>query len=254
VLLTISRYAEVIDLVTRTVIMHVTDLDTLDSLGQGSMPPISTHPSFFASALSTITQLSVTLRLPLRFFKALERESQDAAIASGADPQPLNVSLWLRFGATLDRLQALTKLRLWLDYDEAGSWSVVNERALLDPLLTHMYQNKRPLDISIVLPKLHPKFEDQARHYVNGELPGRSQLCRVLRQRWWHDKDGGPYKVIERRDFPFSDALYEMIDMPWDEHLERKERADWKRGVDVEREVADDIDDILRRFGGHCNI
>jgi hypothetical protein len=249
-LLTISRYAEVIDLVTRTAIIHITDLDTLDSLGQGSMTTISAHPSFFAATLSTMTQLIVTLRLPLRFFKALEREPQDAAITPGADPQPLDVNPWLRLGPTLDRLQNLTNLRMWLDYDEAGYWSVVNERALLDPLLIYMYENGRQLDVSIVLPKLHPKFEDEARHYVSAELPGRAQLCRVLRQRWWHDKDSR-YKVIEKRDFPFSDALYELVDRPWDEHLEGQERADWKRGVDVERQVADDINDLMPNHWDH---
>jgi hypothetical protein len=70
-------------------------------------------PGFFPAKLCEITQLGITLRLPLQFFQALEHLPTDTA---SAELKP-----WLRLGSTLNQLKRLTKLELWLDYDEAGS-------------------------------------------------------------------------------------------------------------------------------------
>jgi hypothetical protein len=170
----------VCDLLVRTSVIRITDLNTLDCLDE--QLAITAHPSFFPTKLCEISRLGITLRLPLHVFQALEYQSRDVDTTSEPDPVSADLMSWSRLGSTLNQLKRLTKLELWVDFDEVGSWSMVSERALLDPLLSHLFSEHSSLEISIILPKLHPKFEHEDRHYVNGELPGNARLQRVLRQ------------------------------------------------------------------------
>jgi hypothetical protein len=98
--------------------------------------------------------------------------------------------------------------------------------ALLDTLLTQLHSQHSSLEVSVTLPKLHPKYEQEDRHYVNGELPGNARLQRALRQT--HHAQGDAY-VIEEPDFPL------MIDFWWTvEEAEEMERKMWIKGEDVE--------------------
>jgi hypothetical protein len=123
------------------------------------------------------------------------------------------------------------KLEFWLDYYEEGSWSTVNERALLDPLLSHLANEHSSLKISVILPLLHPKFEKEERHYVNGELPGNARLRRVLRQSYHAHVDAqGHVDIKENNDFPI---LRDMVTGSFEEEVEYERRL-WKEGRDVE--------------------
>jgi hypothetical protein len=147
------------------------------------------------------------------------------------------VQPWLRIGAIISQLKRLIKLRLWLDYDEPGYWAVVNEKAILEPLLAHLSDNQRSLQVTVTLPKLHPKFEEEDRHYVDGQLPGTVYLHRVLRQMYWNNPGAGGHASVEYKpDFPFFLELIDIFDCSLEE-LENMERRHWKAGADMEREA-----------------
>jgi hypothetical protein len=215
-------------------VVHFTDFDTLNCLNGKSASQVSASPDFLAFPLSNVTQLSITLRLPLKFFQTLEQPSENAAILAESDIASLGVKSWLRLSSVISQLNKLTKLRLWLDYDEPGYWTVVNEKALLEPLLTELSNTKSSLEVIVVLPKLHPKYERGYRHFVDGKLPGGARLHRALRQSYW--KDCG--HVEHKPDFPFMLDMIEVCDWSLDE-VEVWERNQWKQGHDMEREFWD---------------
>jgi hypothetical protein len=93
---------------------------------------------------------------------------------------------------------------------------------------------------------LHPKFEREDRHFVDGELPGGARLHRALRQRYWNK--GGYVEQIP--DFPFSLELIEDLEKSFDE-LEACERKQWKQGWDMEREV---MEIVMHGTYEHYNI
>ncbi|KAF1941834.1 hypothetical protein EJ02DRAFT_466276 [Clathrospora elynae] len=237
-----SSYAEVFDLMVRTAVVHITDLDTLECLDGKLEMPTTTSASLFPPPLLNIVQLSITLRLPLAFFEALERRlPEDTVIALGSELEPalagMSRSWLLRLPSTLSRLKNLTQLRLWLDYSYLCSWSLVNERALLSPIPTFVSPSN--LSISVILPKLHPKYEREARHFSTGTLEFRNaQLHHQFRQRWHvHANFGGSVEMVYKSDFPF---LIGVIAMDIEE-LEELEWRLWKERNDVERDVEETI-------------
>jgi hypothetical protein len=220
------RYHEVCDLLVRTSMVQITEFDTLDCLDEHLATAEHAPSSFFASKLCEITRLGITLRLPLQCFQSLENLPNNVEL----DPASAGLKPWLQLGSTLGQLKRLTKVELWLDYDKEGSWSVVSERALLDPLLTQLHSQHSSLDVSVILPKLHPKYEQEDRHYIHGDLPGNARLQRVLRQSFHtcFSARGDAY-VIEEADFPIMTGWFWTV-----EEAEEMERKMWKRGEDVE--------------------
>jgi hypothetical protein len=160
-------------------------------------------------------------------------------------------------GSTLGHLSTLKQLSLWFDHSDTCSWTMVNERKLLSPLLAHL--SRTFINVSIILPKLHPLHEREDRHFINVSLGKSVRLHRTLRQRWHsHQYSLNSMEVIHKPDFPLGYDIVELYDGTWAgvgetpgvKHLstveamaqiEEEERRDWKEGVDVERKIQDII-------------
>ncbi|KAF2180468.1 hypothetical protein K469DRAFT_753425 [Zopfia rhizophila CBS 207.26] len=162
-------FFEVVDLLARTAVVHITDLETVNYLNERTVMP-STPLSIFPSLLLEVTQLSITLRLPLRFYQSLERPED--AVTSGPELAGA-IKTWLRLGSTFSQLKNLTRLRLWLDHDEPCSCKETGQNHL---------------------------------------------------------------EVIHKPDFPFLLDIIDFAETPMAE-VEEEERAWWRDGIDVEREV-----------------
>ncbi|KAH7401210.1 hypothetical protein BKA66DRAFT_405926 [Pyrenochaeta sp. MPI-SDFR-AT-0127] len=232
-----DRNLEVVDLLARTAIIHITDLRMIRWLHEMMAIPLM-HPRIVSSLALALTHLQMTLRLPLIFYQLLEcqEDANDSKLElAGA------IDTWLQLPATLIRMKQLSKFCIWLDHDEPCSWSVVNERALLAPITR--LSGSRNLTISIVLPKLHPKLESDDRHFISGS-PISFQLYRRLRQRW-HAREPTPAcssGIVHGPDFPFLiDGGEEFALMPLAD-LEEEERTWWRDGTDVEELVRETND------------
>ncbi|KAF2116813.1 hypothetical protein BDV96DRAFT_598659 [Lophiotrema nucula] len=229
-------FFEIADLLTHTAIVEVVDLITLDHLSyEKSILPFPGPPL-------DVTQLSITLRLPLEFSDALENP-EDTTVVKPELAKALKI--WRQLGTTISLLENLRALQIWLDHDEPGTWSVVNERAVLAPF-TPIFRNTH-LTTTQSLPKLHPKFEKEQRHFVH-ESQAPCQLQRRLRRRvhTWETVNGREIPVL-KADFPFSWDIYDKSI----EETEAQERVDWMNGIDVEKRVNDFIQML---DDSHCNI
>jgi hypothetical protein len=205
---------DVIHLLCGTV-MNITDLETLNHVGEqlttispnlvNGVPSVQDVPVVLQQG---ITHLSITLRLPLEFFEVVELWDGHH-IANISEEVAQNVRHWMRFGITLGRISTLTKLRLWLDHSDTRSWSVVNERRLLSPLLAHL--SNTSIHFAIILPKLHPLYQRESRHFTRECFGVR--LHRTLRQRWYSDEiSPGNTRVVHKPDFPILFDILEIID------------------------------------------
>jgi hypothetical protein len=222
-------------------VINITDLDTLDCLDERLTTTAHGLHGFSLAKLGEVNRLSITLRLPLHFFEALECLTKDVATSSEPETMPVGLKPWSQLGSSISQLKRLTKVEFWLDYYEEGSWSIVSERALLDPLLNHLASEHSSLEISVVLPMLHPKFEKEERHYVNGELPGNARLRRVVRQSYHAHVDAqGHVDIRDTKDFPI---LRDMVNYFLEEAME-DERKWWKEGKDVEAI----LEDLIQHF------
>jgi hypothetical protein len=237
-------------------VVHIIDLDTLYCLDGTSVTRGLTYPNSFAISLSNVTQLSISLRLPLKFFQTLEQSLQDPAIvaesaeSTESNTAPVDVQPWLRIGTIISQLKRLKKLRLKLDYDEPGYWAVVNEKALLEPLLANLSDTQPSLQVTVTLPKLHPKFEQEDRHYIDGQLPGTARLHRVLRQMYWKNPGTRGRGFVEYKpDFPFLLEFIDLFEYSLEE-LEYMERGHWKAGDDMEQEARE----LMTPRNEHMNI
>ncbi|KAF1839455.1 hypothetical protein BDW02DRAFT_626329 [Decorospora gaudefroyi] len=241
-----SIYVEICDLLARTAAIHITDLGTIESLDDQLAVP-EQHPlGSLSRMLCNITWLNISLRLPLKFFQALESLTKDDTTTTSipnpdTEPASPNLTPWLQIGHTLSHFKRLAKLHLWFDYDEPGYWTAFNERALLEPLFTRLRSEPNSPEVSVFLPYLHPKFEKEDRHYVDVKLVGAVRLCRMVREREFAQIDAqGHVRIVHKDDFPFMLELhdytiaagFESISM---EEMLENERAQWHAGVDVER-------------------
>lgn len=194
---------------------------------------LSASPSILPILLQRVTQLNITLRLPLAFFKSLEC-LEKVASPEVACPDPELESLvqdWLRLSSSLRCLTNLCTLRFWLDHNKPDFWAVVNERALLSPL-SSLFQ-AQGLNVSFSLPKLHPKLEQEDRHFVQG-TPLCFVLHRRVRQRYHGIKSvQGTGEIVRKADVPFLLGIVDFVDMTMAE-IEEEERAVWESGLDAE--------------------
>ncbi|KAB5554875.1 hypothetical protein GE09DRAFT_142479 [Coniochaeta sp. 2T2.1] len=247
-------YSDLVEIVTTSTDFHVTDLQTLEALlGQPEHTP-AIHFSFEGSICPRITRLSITLSMSLAFFQEIEAASlaygdQDGA-ASSAGPEEHNVMTWTCMTSRLlVQLPKLRKLRVWLDHNGIGFWSVVNERAILGPM--EVLKKSNPgLELVCVLPKVHPKIEDRQRHYLPEDEEGeasssRLHIHRVLRQRYRVVTNGAGSKYVTYvKDFPhiLGNPVFDNMSLA---EKEKSEARFWRRGVDINQLSTNHIGTIM---------
>lgn len=102
---------------------------------------------------------------------------------------------------------------------------------MLSPL-SSLFQ-VQDLNVSFSLPKLHPKLEQEDRHFIQG-TPICFVLHRRVRQRY-HATESvqGTVAIVRKADFPFLLDACEYVDMTMAE-IEEDERTMWESGIDVE--------------------
>ncbi|KAH7345840.1 hypothetical protein BKA66DRAFT_554916 [Pyrenochaeta sp. MPI-SDFR-AT-0127] len=214
------------DFVEAMVDIAAIQIDDVDTLGFFIPNPISDilesdRPSMsmlWRSALLNVKVLSISLRLPLAVFKALEDTGTPTV-------EPSFTSVWMKLALAIERFRKLRTLHVWLDHDEPCSWSMANERAVLSPL-ANLNAN---LEVSIELPKLHPKWEIPDRHFTEDSAQFPLTIRRIYRQRYHvTEHSDGSVSIDHKPDFPIT---YELTG--WDvtiEELEASETRAWKRG------------------------
>lgn len=215
---------------TEMVDFHVTDLSTLNALFQAAAAS-SLSFGFRGSILPRITKLSVTLSLPLAFFRALETTLFDDN-GSPLSSFEKDISLWFAMPSGLASFAQLRRFHIWLDHPDKEFWSAVNEHEILSHF--EALQTGTPsLNMVATLPKLHPQKQDPQRHYL-GDNIAPFEIRRVLRQRYRVVNYGtaGASMVIYVQDFPHGLGHPDFDDMSLAE-LEQHEAKLWRLGVDV---------------------
>jgi hypothetical protein len=191
-------------------------------------PPIPFET--FSSLLVQVTRLSLHTKLPLRLFQCLDT----AAEHTDASSQDFKSS-WIQLGSIATLLPRITRLELWLDHDEPCDWTVINERGIISPL--NQLSDNGDLEVSISLPKLHPRFETESRHFTSDGMPTPFDLHRRFRQRH-HGRitSRGLAEVLYKPEYPYLVDVIGYHEMSVAE-LEAEERDWWKEGGDVEAAV-----------------
>ncbi|KAF2002009.1 hypothetical protein P154DRAFT_521180 [Amniculicola lignicola CBS 123094] len=243
-----KMHSEFLDLLVSTAVVHMTDLETIDKLNWTG-PVSSLCSATSRSLLQNIVRLSITLRLPWNFFPLAKHRKeviiQDERLAYAR-------RIWFKLNQTLGNMNKLRRLRLWLDHGDAGTWSDVNEKKALNHLTKLACLEE--LNFLILLPKLHPKYETEACHFIHPGPPVPFNIHRVLRQRIHGDETvPGTFQVVESPDFPFLLDIDEYLDLPLEE-VEEEERKRWAEGEDVERYVEEYIDILINGPPGAGNI
>jgi hypothetical protein len=218
------------------VAFHINELDTLGVLSPQPRIPrpgrlFST--TLFNLVLPNLKELHISLRLPLSAYEALE-SAGNSTVGSPSSPIDYQIATWAGLCPAIERLSKLKILRIWLDHAEPSPWTTVNERAVLSPLAA--LSNIPNLNITVDLPKLHPKWETSSRHFTEDSPPSILPIHRRYRQRYHGvESSRGSIRVEYRPDFP---VLYEYaeLDGMTMEGIEKTERGIWKRGEDPHEE------------------
>ncbi|KAI4624372.1 hypothetical protein J4E83_004046 [Alternaria metachromatica] len=191
-----SRY-DVYDLVARTSTVHVSDLEFIDNWARASVAVMPSSSAFTELPVSNVIRLSITLKLPLAFFRSVERLLGNDPGSSDTESAAQQASLWQRLGSTLGRFKALKKLDLWLDHNETQYWAVVNERLTLDPLLAQL-KGLCDLEVTVTLPMLHPRFEKDERHYIDENPSTNARIRSVINAMTLKREEAIPAYLDER--------------------------------------------------------
>lgn len=231
----ITSRNEVYDLLAHISTVHVSDLNLIDNWARASEMAILSPSQFAKMPVENVSRLSITLKLPLGFFQSVGRLSGNDSTSSDTDLATQQARLWQRLSSTLSHFEALKKLDLWLDHNEPQCWVVVNERSTLDLLLTQL--SARPnLDVTITLPMLHPKYEENERHYIDETISQNINVHRALRSKKHAVTDAeGRIEIVEWNDFPTMYNSYGAHSLDLATIVER-ERKGWKEGRDMETE------------------
>lgn len=222
------RSTEFAERIVDTAAIQIHDLDTLrilvaDLECNRTESGQSYVSSLLGRVLLNVKDLSISLRLPLAAYEALGATTQSSV-------GPSLLSPW----AGIEHFRRLRKLRIWLDHDEPCSWSMVNERAILSPLAS-LNTN---LNISIDLPKLHPKWERPDWHFTKDSPQLPVFIHRRYRQRYHVvECSDGSLSILLKPDFPI---FFELTG--WDmtmEEIEKYERTAWEAGQDPLQDLVD---------------
>jgi hypothetical protein len=212
----VSRYTEVTDLWSRSIVTNVTDLNTLRTLTEHTvMEDLALLHGIPNMIQKSIGRLSITLMLPLEFFQSLETQQNTRSAQS-----------WHQICSS-PFLRTLTTLSLWLDHTSTSTWSLVDECLLLRPLLELLLPTN--VQVVIILPKLHPLHKCADCHFLTKRIGGTARLYRKLRQRYRSLHDC--LIVIHVPDFPYFLDICEGWSMA---EVEEYELSGWEKGQDME--------------------
>ncbi|PSN61999.1 hypothetical protein BS50DRAFT_680300 [Corynespora cassiicola Philippines] len=200
-------YADVMRFMADATAFEVYDLESLRMLQSGVIATrLTSHSTFTECVLPSLKELRITLKFPLSAYEEMEilvdiTGSQSPMIDS-------LISSWMQLGSAVEGLGQLKRLQVWLDHEETCSWSVVNERAALSPVLE--ISNNRDLDIYLNLPKIPPNMIHTERHYNENDENLSLSISRRHRQRVHGvDAGGGSIKEKFKPDLLESDILSE---------------------------------------------
>lgn len=189
--------------------------------------------------LPNLKTLSISLRLPLATYQALE----NATSIEGS--KILLVVAWTKLLRAIERMTSLRRLHIWLDHDEGSTWSKVNERAIISPLVC--LSDIPNLDVSINLPRLHPKWETSERHFTEDSPASPLTIHRRNRQRYHVKREwNGSLGWEHSPDFPILYDHEEWFGVSVGE-MEELERQCWKKGGDV-------YEEFIQPFEPKCRI
>ena len=250
--------------------INVTNLEVLEVLTREPLGK-ATRPGRFWSWVAgpLIQRLHVTLRLPLACYEALERAKNDE-LASGSqhrsgDGTDAACALWASVWPAVCGLPKLRNLHIWLDHDEASSWSVVRERrvvggGLMTILATNLQARARAknlpqVDVLFNLPKLHPALARPDTHFVAGSPPSLFPIERRYRLRYYcEERADGRLRVTGAADFPITKVLVELAEIEHDRkmteddirQIESTEERLWAQGADVDAYLQEVINEHQR--------
>jgi hypothetical protein len=204
-------------------VLEITDLVTLGLLVSNASADIlasrlTCSTMLLGCLLPNLKEMSINLRLPLTTYKAFDETSPY--------PEPSLLFAWTTLPLVMEMLSKLSMLRIWLNHDDPISWSVVNERAMLSPLVS--LASRQNLNVSIDFPKRHPRWETPERHSTDNHLSLSIAIHRQYRQRFRVVKGGIDNDCVKYEpDFPI---MYEFPE--WDdvsiEEVEEGERICWE--------------------------
>lgn len=145
----------------RNLVVHITDLHVLRDIYAAPSDGVASQlDGLLSNAARWTRRLASSLRLPLPVFEAIDGKTESPSegtrtLASRGS------SIWPEVALTSD----LRTLHLDIDHTDVSSWSVVNELRLLGPILV-LKQQVPNVSVTVVLPKLHPRYETQDRHFT----------------------------------------------------------------------------------------
>ncbi|KFY70986.1 hypothetical protein V499_08799 [Pseudogymnoascus sp. VKM F-103] len=218
-------FLDACNVVVKTTAINVTDIDTLEMLLLKPNELISDSNCAWnlRDYISPrIRKLNIAFRLPLAFYEVLQKdEDEDLVLVVGPHTRAVSVgcAAWERLWPAICQLPQLRSLHIWLDHDDRPSWSFVNERVAMRPMIAallartqaHSEEETMPhMDVALNLPKLHPHYAKPDTHYFQESSSSLFTIERRIRQRW-HCQEGpiGNLKVEHKADFP---VLHELPD------------------------------------------
>ncbi|OAQ64372.1 hypothetical protein VFPPC_05651 [Pochonia chlamydosporia 170] len=190
-------YGEIASLTAEKCVLHITDLTTLDQLlnGDDKSPSGSLIDSLPKTSFSHVRKLNLTFRLTLQDYKMIELQAKQPISLDHLTNKP-PVALWMDIWAGIAKLKHLQSLHLYLDHDSQASWTLVNEAAILTPLLA-LSQNPN-LRTTISIPALPPQ-DTQTNTPPLSLSP--LNIKRFTRQRFFTEqRQDGTYGIVYEDD------------------------------------------------------
>jgi hypothetical protein len=236
----LDRYVDIVDFIMNVMVLHITDIDTLNCVMRRDEKS-SISSNYFDVSFASVKRLHLTFRFPLAFYKILEQLTTPSAAESSLNPNAhgvntgLNsqITLWLQLYDVIAQLKKLSKLQISLDHDDKKTWSIVNERVILSPLTP--FGSQTDFKFVVDLPKLHPHWEKPVRHFTADSSRPPFTVHRRLRQGYFGTTDNqGQLCAMSYVDFPSLRDHHGLQHLPLEE-LESFERKLWEGGDDAWR-------------------
>jgi hypothetical protein len=143
-------------------------------------------------------------------------------------------ALWLSLRPALDRLKCLSKIDVWIDHNRHKYWWEFNEAAILSPfaglatrsgvnLTAHLPMHAAD-DVPVPPFKIHRRRRQE--YFIDSCNHGEAHAKRCP-------------GIFPHLQFPLFDGFADMYPQEDDYDWDASERADWRCGYDLIREVDD---------------